>query len=104
MQVSGPPAYFGSYERTLLRITDAQPNTAQAARKILGWMACAMRPLKWREIQCLASVYESDSQEWLVDEARRPLINLREVCGSLVSELPGGRLDFVHVTTKEYVR
>lgn len=78
----------------------SNPNSAEraVARRLLGWVVCAKRPLKWHEIQCAVSI---DLKEESVDfDARRLRINARELCGSLLEIRPGDRVDLVHRTAR----
>ena len=78
----------------------SNPNAAERAmaKRLLGWVVCAKRPLKWHEIQCAVSI---DLKEESVDfDARRLRVNARELCGSLLEIRPGDRLDLVHRTAR----
>lgn len=67
-------------------------------RKLLGWMVCAKRPLKWREIQAAVSI---DPDEQTVDFDSRSLrSSVEEYCGSLIQVLSGDRVELVHTTAK----
>lgn len=88
-----------SYERILSRIAqNLKPAEWKVARELLGWMICARRPLKWHEIQGAVS---TDLVAQTVDfENRKLRLDIRELCGSLIQELPGYRLELVHSTAK----
>lgn len=89
-----------SYDRILRRISnDLDSNAITHAKKILGWMTCARRPLKWHEIQGALSVDTTDRTVDFVQRQSRT--HIREICGSLISNLSGDRLELVHVTAKE---
>jgi hypothetical protein len=67
-------------------------------RKLLGWMVCAKRPLKWREIQAAVSI---DPDEQTFDFDNRSLRSrVEEYCGSLIQVLSGDRVELVHTTVK----
>jgi hypothetical protein len=55
----------------------------EGARKDLAWLVCAMRTLKWREIQC---AFSTDSDAGIIDSSQRLVMQPKEihVCGSLV--------------------
>ena len=72
------------------------------AQKLLGWMVCARRPLKWHEIQGAVSI-EPEHKTIAFDE-RKLRIHIRDLCGSLIQVLPGDRIEFVHNTAKMYVQ
>jgi hypothetical protein len=88
------------YARIFDRIrTDQDSNEVEIARKILGWMACARRPLKWHEIQGAIS---TKIAEGTIDFVRhRSRKHIREICGSLVNDLSGDRLELIHSTAKQ---
>ncbi|KAF1809853.1 hypothetical protein P152DRAFT_493542 [Eremomyces bilateralis CBS 781.70] len=71
---------------------------------LLGWMICAKRPLKHYEIQCAFCLELTDSNETLHDVESRGLVaKVTELCGTLVRELPGERLELVHGTARIYL-
>jgi hypothetical protein len=72
-------------------------NEREIARKILSWMVCSRRPLRWRELQAAISI---DPIRQIVDSVRRLAIHVRDICGSLVEILPGDRVEFVHATAR----
>ncbi|KAI1204789.1 uncharacterized protein F4807DRAFT_454388 [Annulohypoxylon truncatum] len=98
-----PTGLDEAYERNLHRI-EINPNRNQTeiAHKILSWMVCVRRPLRWREIQAAISI---DLADLAVDHARRlPRdSDVSEICGSLVEVLSGDRVEFVHVTASLYI-
>jgi L-amino acid N-acyltransferase YncA len=87
------------YERIITRIATI-PNAKEraVAQKLLGWMVCAKRPLKWHEIQGAIST-DTVHQTIHFDE-RRLRIHVRDLCGSLIDVLPGDRVELVHWTAK----
>jgi DNA-directed RNA polymerase subunit RPC12/RpoP len=92
-----------SYERILSRIAhNSNPAEWEIARKLLGWMICARRPLKWHEIQGACS---TDVGEQSVNFDERKLrLHIRDVCGSLILVMPGDRVELVHSTAKLSVK
>ena len=74
------------------------PKQWDIVRKLLGWMVCAKRPLKWREIQAAISI---DPEEQEIDFNKRKLRgSVEEYCGSLIKVLSGDRIELVHTTAK----
>lgn len=70
----------------------------EQAKKLLGWLVCARRPLKWHEIQAAISI---DVERQAVDfEGRSLVVDVKELCGSLVERLPGDRIELVNSTAK----
>lgn len=70
----------------------------ETAEKLLGWMVCARRPLKWQEIQAAVSI-DPDERTINFDD-RKLRIDIRDLCGSLIQVLPGDRVELVHSTAK----
>lgn len=65
---------------------------------LLGWVVCAKRPLKWREIQAAASInLDTQAIEW---QERKLRSDIQDYCGSLIELLPGDRVALVHTTAK----
>jgi hypothetical protein len=65
---------------------------------LLSWVACAIRPLAWREIQAAVSI---DLERRSVDFDRYQLaVDVNELCGALVEQLPNGDISFVHSSVK----
>ncbi|KAI1629298.1 hypothetical protein EDD37DRAFT_616633 [Exophiala viscosa] len=97
-----PEGFDQAYARILDRISkDINPGRLATARKILGLMICAKRPLKWHEIQCALSTNAADGT---VDFAqRRSRTHIREICGSLINDISGDRLELVHSTARAYL-
>ena len=72
----------------------------EIVRKLLGWMVCAKRPLKWREIQAAISI---DAEDETIDLDSGGLRRSVEYyCGSLIQVLDGDRVELVHTTAKMY--
>lgn len=93
-----------SYTRILNRIksrTEGSPALWAAAVKLLGWMTCARRPMRWHEIQAAASI---DAQvQSLRFDAKKFRDHAQDLCGALIFELPGKRLTLVHGTARQSV-
>lgn len=88
-----------SYERIISRIRQTRsPAEWKIAQKLLGWMVCARRPLKWHEIQAAVSM-EPINQTIDFDE-RRLRVHIKDLCGSLIQVLPEDRIELVHSTAK----
>lgn len=99
-------AYDRVAERVLEKTSDARK---QAALKILGLIACAARPLKWREIQCYFCI---DAMKGSCDPRRRKVGGPKDLCSSFVESeactlfpnLPfEAQLVMVHKTAKRLV-
>jgi hypothetical protein len=91
--------FLNSYARIVDRVRHT-PNAAEhsLAEKVLGWMTCSRRPLKWHEIQAAISTDISDQS---VDFAeRKSRVHVREICGSLINLISDDRIELVHSTAK----
>lgn len=90
--------FFCRYDRILARIQETlKEDEWESAKRFIGWMTCAKRPLKWWEIQGAMSI---DLDKMVVDyEERQSRRHVRELCGSLVYE-HAGRVRLVHSTAK----
>jgi hypothetical protein len=81
------------------RLSTVAPMQAQSLR-LLTWMVCAKRPMKWREIQCAISI---DLDDQIVDwDRKRFAVDSKELCGSLVELHADGTVNLVHHTAKWY--
>lgn len=71
------------------------------ALTLLGWVVTAKRPLTWPEIQGAVSI---DVDQESVDFKYRSLVvDIGELCGSLVERLAGDRIELVHTSAKTWV-
>ncbi|KAI1740463.1 WD40 repeat-like protein [Xylaria scruposa] len=105
-----PQGIEKAYERVAKRIFEMSPLAeCEDAKKILGWIICARRLLRWREIQSLFCI---DPIKGDVDyEERRLRVTCKELCGSLIdihhaSDTTTGPEDvikIVHETAREYL-
>lgn len=87
------------YDRIIEHVLVKAPaKYRQTAAMLLSWIACAIRPLKWREIQAAVSI---DWERQTVDFDRNQLAaDAKELCGALVEQLPNGDISFVHSTVQ----
>lgn len=77
---------------------NSDPAEWEIVQKLLGWMICAKRPLKWGEIQGAVSI---DPVEQTIEfDDRKLRVHIQDLCGSLVQALPGDRVELVHHTAK----
>ncbi|RGP67320.1 vegetative incompatibility het-e-1 [Fusarium sporotrichioides] len=71
-----------AYERIIQRIIyAADPSARTSAKKILGWLVCSERPLRWREIQ---SRFCIDVERGLCDPDDLRIDSCKQLCSSLV--------------------
>lgn len=70
--------------------------------KLLAWLACSKRPMKWYEVQAAISFniddFEDDDQGFA---RRRWCESPKDLCGSLVEYHQDQTLSFVHPTARE---
>lgn len=91
------------YGRILERIIGPtiQPQSrSNTAKRLLGWLACAKRPLYWYEIQGAVSL---DLEEGVVCPDMRFEVDCKDLCASLVDRSSDGSVVLVHTTAKKYV-
>ncbi|KAI2464722.1 hypothetical protein F4781DRAFT_411946 [Annulohypoxylon bovei var. microspora] len=89
------------YSRILYRIAEGKPhNSLQVIWKILGWVVCAPRPLRWREVQAAASL-DLDIQE--VNHRRRFLDSPKDLFASLIEFQSNDTIELTHDTAREYL-
>jgi hypothetical protein len=71
------------YGRVISSVLESvPPKRKQVASKIIGWVTCAKRPLKWREIK--ASFAIDNTNNTSVYECGRLREGCKWFCGSLV--------------------
>ncbi|KAH7044600.1 hypothetical protein B0J12DRAFT_603931 [Macrophomina phaseolina] len=68
--------------------------------KLLGWVVCSKRPLKWHEIQGAFSI-DPETDDFNPDG--RLMDHPKDLCASLVEKRPDQSLDLVHSTAKKYL-
>ena len=93
-------------ELSLLCLRMFRKNKKEVASKIIGWVTCAKRPLKWREIEATFSIdYTNNASAY---ERGKLWEGCKWFCGSLV-DLQWGETDpiteaiitLVHETARE---
>jgi len=79
---------------------DDESTEHEDAKQLLGLLVCAKRSLKWTEIQGAISI---DLDTKIVDfDGRCFRADSKDLCGSLVEVRPGGIVELVHMTAKQY--
>ncbi|OCL02208.1 hypothetical protein AOQ84DRAFT_349486, partial [Glonium stellatum] len=77
-----PDGLDAAYERVVVRILERPTRSKrEAAARILGWITCAARPLRWREIQSLFCI---NLEEGCCNFKNRRVDSCKVLCGSLV--------------------
>ncbi|KAI0022441.1 hypothetical protein F4780DRAFT_197555 [Xylariomycetidae sp. FL0641] len=84
LKVHFPAGLDDAYERAISRVlwhpSRLEPQR-EAASKILAWLSCAVRPLRWREIQCLFCI---DPHKGTCNAGKLRVDGCKTICGSLV--------------------
>ncbi|PYH29359.1 uncharacterized protein BO87DRAFT_430645 [Aspergillus neoniger CBS 115656] len=89
-----------AYDRILNNILEDHGSRSYAIQ-LLGWLVCAKRQLKWREIQGAVSVdleaedVDLRNRQWILDS--------KDLCDSLVEMRTDGSLELVHGTAKLFL-
>lgn len=88
------------YGRIIERLLNSQehPSRRKNIIRLLGWLACAKRPLRWYEIQAAWSI---DIEEEKFDPERRFVEDSKDLCASLVEICSDGTVTLVHSTARE---
>lgn len=97
--ISDGPCDYHSYARIVDSIFNNPENPDyEDAERLLGWLICAKRPLKWHEIQGAISI---DSSDQSVDFENRQLrVDSKDLCGSLVEIHLDETIELVHLTAE----
>ncbi|KAK8068838.1 hypothetical protein PG994_005454 [Apiospora phragmitis] len=97
-----PQQINDAYRRIVIRISEqALPAAKEDAFRLLGWLVCAKRPLKWHEIQGMNSI---NLEARRVDFERQSFIKSpKDLLESLVETRADGSLEFVHLTAKLFL-
>ena len=93
-----------SYERIVHRIQRITGDKEWAlTKRLLGWMTCAARPLRWHEMQCAVSM-DFDAEEGVInfDNDRRLRKHMQDTCGALVTVVDD-RICLVHSTARQFI-
>ncbi|KAI0099457.1 WD40 repeat-like protein [Daldinia grandis] len=105
-----PEGIEKAYERVAVRIFEGSSSSqCEDAKKVLGWITCAGRLLRWREIQ--SSFCITPTKAIVEYEESRLRVTCKELCGSLVDVHstsnkrgdPEDIIKIVHETAREYL-
>lgn len=94
-------AYDISYEDTMERIRTQHPDSWALAKRVLGWIARAKRPLKTLELRTALAV---ELDEKVLDPDNMPAIeDMISVCAGLVTiDEQSNIVRLIHYTTQEF--
>lgn len=96
-----PAELDATYDQVLIRVRNQEPEQAQLALGILGWIYHVHRPLKIRELQYALATETGDSH---LDEDDIPDIGLiLTLCAGIVTIREDYAVGLVHYTTAEYL-
>lgn len=83
------------------RMIDSRTDAVkEKLRTVLGWVACAPRPLRWREIQGAICI---DPDEETVKATKSLLEDPKSLFVSFVEIQHNNMVELVHHTAREYV-
>ncbi|KAK3684319.1 hypothetical protein B0T22DRAFT_493833 [Podospora appendiculata] len=89
------------YDRILQRVVhSADQRRSKVVRQILGWIVCARRPLKWREVQAAVCI---NVQTQAVDYRRKLLQSPKQLFASFVEVRADDTVELVHGTARDYL-
>ncbi|PGH01881.1 hypothetical protein AJ80_08953 [Polytolypa hystricis UAMH7299] len=89
------------YERILRRVFESRgDHIVNYIRHILGWIVCARRPLRWREIQGAVCI---DMENQHLDNDREMSDSPKGLFASLIELQADGTVDLVHGTARKYL-
>ncbi|KAL9064863.1 MAG: hypothetical protein Q9161_008605 [Pseudevernia consocians] len=88
-----PKGLEAAYERIAHRVFENPiESEREDAQRILSWVVCARRPLKWHEFQ--GGIFSIDTDSQTVDfEDRRLRVTSKDLCGSLIEIRPGDTIE-----------
>ncbi|KAK5057581.1 hypothetical protein LTR84_011581 [Exophiala bonariae] len=96
-----PKELSQAYDRIFERMKrDLSKKEWKVAIRLLGWITCAERTLKWREMQAALSI--SPDQGVVDFDGRQAREHIHNLCGALVS-VNGERVMLVHATAKWHI-
>ncbi|KAI8630498.1 putative zinc finger protein [Xylariaceae sp. FL1651] len=97
-----PKTIYDAYRRIMRRMAEQAPKAARDdALRLLGWLVCAKRPLKWHEIQAMNSI---NLEEQRIALDRQSFIKSpKDLCASLVETRSDGTVELVHLTAKLFL-
>ncbi|KAI1871350.1 uncharacterized protein JN550_004795 [Neoarthrinium moseri] len=89
------------YERIISRICESQGGQiANTVQKVLGWIVCAQRPLRWYEIQGALCI---DTESQHINHDREIADSPKGLFASLVEVRGDGAAELVHGSAREFL-
>lgn len=91
------------YARIIERVLNQNTSTRKSdAQRLLQWLVCTKRPLKWYEFQAAACVdFNGEDYDPKVFSRRMWRESPKDLCGSLIEHHKDETVDFVHPTARE---
>ncbi|ETS77389.1 hypothetical protein PFICI_11263 [Pestalotiopsis fici W106-1] len=97
-----PKQINDAYRRIMVRINEqAVPEAREDSLRLLRWLVCAKRPLKWHEIQVMNSVNRDERR--IAFERQSFIKHPKDLLASLVEKRSDGSLDFCHLSVKFFL-
>ncbi|KAI1121431.1 putative zinc finger protein [Nemania abortiva] len=97
-----PSKINDAYRRIMVRMAkEASPVAMDDILRLLGWLVCVKRPLKWYEVQGMNSI--NLDRRWVATERQSFMKSPKDLCASLVEIRSDGTLEFVHLTAKFFL-
>ncbi|KAI0146814.1 hypothetical protein BJ166DRAFT_470922 [Pestalotiopsis sp. NC0098] len=97
-----PKGINDAYRRIMVRISEEAPPAANDdTMRLLSWLVCVKRPLKWHEIQTMKSI--NPEKRRISFERQRFIKSPKDLLASLVETRADGSLEFVHLTAKFFL-
>ena len=95
-----PEDLKSAYQRVIARIRKSNnENEWRAARRLLGWMCRALRPLKRHELQSGTAIH---TKKGMIDQDLQLREPIEKLCGALIS-IVDERITLIHRTAKEFI-
>ncbi|KAL2064449.1 hypothetical protein VTL71DRAFT_4943 [Oculimacula yallundae] len=89
------------YRRIINKINAKPKKARDEARRLLGWIVCAKRPLKSHEVQTMKSVNLEEGE--IAFDRQRFRVDLKDLCESLIDVRADGSIELIHLTAKYYL-
>ncbi|CAH0046236.1 unnamed protein product [Clonostachys solani] len=90
-----------AYDRIMQRMLEFRSRPMQnEIRKVLGWIVCSPRPLRWREIQGAICI-NLDAEITIIEQ--QLLETPKSLFAAFIEMRPNGMVDLVHSTAREYL-
>lgn len=87
------------YDRIMQRMIDSRTEARKReVHKVLAWVVCAPRPLRWREVQAATSI---DLDRERVNMNRKLLETPKGLLAAFIEVQDNGMVELVHETARK---